>query len=69
MAGGTPGRLALVDVIAGTEDRNIPIDMGARRIPEFVPAATVIEIPGGPHGIGVTHPEVVNPALLDFLAR
>jgi non-heme chloroperoxidase len=54
-------------VLHGTEDRNIPIDVGARRIPQYVPAATVIEVPGGPHGIGVTHREVVNAALLEFL--
>lgn len=55
-------------VLHGTEDRNIPIDIGARRIPAFVPTATIIEVDGGPHGIGVTHSEVVNPALLAFLA-
>ncbi|WP_447587425.1 alpha/beta fold hydrolase [Microbacterium lacticum] len=55
-------------VMQGTEDRNIPIDVGARRIPSYVPSATIIEVEGGPHGIGVTHPEVVNPALLEFLA-
>lgn len=65
--------LARIDVpllvMQGTEDTNIPIDFGARRIPDFVPDATVIEVPGGPHGIGVTHVEVVNPALLDFLSK
>ena len=54
-------------VLHGTEDRNIPIDLGARRIPQYIPDAKIIEIDGGPHGIGVTHPEIVNPALLDFL--
>ncbi|KYH45151.1 alpha/beta hydrolase [Branchiibius sp. NY16-3462-2] len=56
-------------VMQGTEDRNIPIDVGARRIPRYLPDATVVEIDGGPHGIGVTHPEIVNPALLDFLGK
>jgi non-heme chloroperoxidase len=56
-------------VMQGTEDRNIPIDFGARRIPEFVPHAEVVEIVGGPHGIGVTHTAEVNPRLLDFIAR
>lgn len=63
--------LAKIDVpllvLHGTEDRNIPINVGARRVREYVPAATVIEIEGGPHGIGVTHADVVNPRLLDFL--
>jgi non-heme chloroperoxidase len=65
--------LATIDVpllvLHGTEDSNIPIDIGARRITEFVPDATIIEVEGGPHGIGVTHVEVVNPALLEFLAK
>lgn len=56
-------------VIQGTEDRNIPIDVGARRMPKYLPDATYLEIDGAPHGIGVTHPEIVNPALLDFLGK
>jgi non-heme chloroperoxidase len=65
--------LAKIDVpllvLHGTEDRNIPIDIGARRVPQYVPDAEIVEVPGGPHGIGVTHTDVVNRALLDFLAR
>lgn len=56
-------------VLHGTEDRNIPIDFGARRIPEFVPHAEIDEIVGGPHGIGTTHAEVINPKLLDFVGK
>ncbi|MCF7553560.1 alpha/beta fold hydrolase [Pseudonocardia sp. WMMC193] len=56
-------------VLHGTEDTNIPIVFGARRVPEFVPAAEVVEIEGGPHGIAVTHAEIVNPALLEFVGR
>ena len=54
-------------VLHGTADQNIPIDFGARRVPQYVPDATVIEVSGGPHGISWTHREVVNPAILDFL--
>jgi non-heme chloroperoxidase len=56
-------------VLHGTEDTNIPIDIGARRIRTYLPDAQVIEVDGGPHGIGVTHVEIVNPALLGFLAK
>jgi non-heme chloroperoxidase len=56
-------------VMQGTEDRNIPIDFGARRIAEFVPDAEVVEIVGGPHGIGVTHTDEVNPRLLAFVGE
>jgi non-heme chloroperoxidase len=64
------GRIELpLLVMHGTEDRNIPIDIGGRRVARYVPQAQVIEIEGGPHGIGVTHPEIVNPAVLEFLAK
>lgn len=56
-------------VIQGTIDRNTPIDVTARRIPELAPHARLVEIEGGPHLIPWTHPEQVNPALLDFLAE
>ncbi|GAB3398529.1 alpha/beta hydrolase [Schumannella luteola] len=56
-------------VMQGTEDRNIPIDFGARRIKDFVPSAEVHEIVGGPHGIGVTHTAEVNPRLLEFIGE
>jgi non-heme chloroperoxidase len=56
-------------ILHGTHDQNIPIEFGARRIPEFLPDAEIHEIEGGPHGIGWTHPEIVNPALVKFLAR
>ena len=30
---------------------------------------TVVTVKGGPHNIAWTHPDVVNPALLDFLKK
>ena len=33
-----------------------------------LPSDTVVPVKGGPHNIGWTHPEVVNKALLGFLA-
>ncbi|MBM2620706.1 hypothetical protein JIG36_34925 [Actinoplanes sp. LDG1-06] len=47
-------------VLHGTKDRNIP---------EFVPGAEVVEIAGGPHGIGVTRTAEVNAHLLPFVAK
>lgn len=54
-------------VVQGTEDRILPIDSTGRRLPALVKGAKLIEIDGGPHAIGWTHPEEVNRALLDFL--
>ncbi len=54
-------------VVQGTEDRILPIDVTGRRLPALIKGATLIEIEGGPHNIGWTHPDEVNRALLDFL--
>ncbi len=55
-------------VVQGTEDRILPIDATGRRLPELVRDIRFVEVEGGPHNIGWTHPEEVNRALLDFLA-
>ena len=40
-----------------------------RRLPALVADLTLVTVEGGPHNIGWTHPDEVNEALLDFLAR
>ncbi len=54
-------------VIQGTEDRILPIDATGRRLPDLVKDIEFIEIDGGPHNVGWTHPDEVNAALLKFL--
>jgi pimeloyl-ACP methyl ester carboxylesterase len=54
-------------VIHGDQDRILPIDATARRVPEFVKRAEVAVIQGGPHGLTWTHADSVNRALLAFL--
>ena len=54
-------------VVQGTEDRILPIDATGRRLPDLVKDILFIEVEGGPHNIGWTHPDEVNSALLDFL--
>ena len=54
-------------VIHGTEDRILPYDATAKRLPGLIKDLTLVTVEGGPHNIGWTFPEVVNPALLDFL--
>ena len=56
-------------VIHGTEDRILPIDNTSRRLPALVKDVRLIEVEGGPHNIGWTHPEELNKAFLDFLAE
>ena len=63
--------LAKIDVpvlvVHGTEDRILPYESTAKRLPELVAALKLVSVKGGPHNIGWTHPEEVNPALLEFL--
>ena len=55
-------------VVQGTEDRILPIDATGRRLPELVHEIQFIEVDGGPHNIGWTHPEDVNEAFTKFVA-
>ena len=56
-------------VMHGTEDRILPFESTAKRLPALVANLKLIPVKGGPHNIGWTHPEQVNPALLEFLAE
>ena len=51
----------------GTEDRILPFESTAKRLPALVANLTLIPVEGGPHNIGWTFPEECNAALLDFL--
>jgi non-heme chloroperoxidase len=56
-------------VVHGTEDRILPFDSTAGRLPDLIDDVKVVPVEGGPHNIGWTHPEVVNPLLLAFLEK
>jgi len=56
-------------VVQGAADRILPIDATGRRLPALIQGLRYVEIEGGPHGIGWTHAEEVNKALLTFLAE
>jgi non-heme chloroperoxidase len=56
-------------VMHGTEDRILPFESTAKRLPALVANLKLIPVEGGPHNIGWTHPEKVNPALLEFLSE
>lgn len=55
-------------LIHGDADRILPYDATARRLPGLIKDLTVVTVAGGPHNIAWTHPDIVNPALPDFLA-
>ena len=54
-------------VVHGTEDRILPFDATAARLPALLADVELVAIRGGPHNIVWTHPEEVNKALLDFI--
>jgi non-heme chloroperoxidase len=58
-------------VVHGTADRILPFEATAARLRDeaLIADLTVVPVEDGPHNIGWTHPDEVNRALLDFLAR
>ncbi|MEU7768847.1 alpha/beta hydrolase [Nocardia sp. NPDC049190] len=56
-------------LIHGDADRILPYANTAARLPALIKDLTFVTVEGGPHNIAWTHPEVVNPALLEFLAE
>jgi non-heme chloroperoxidase len=55
-------------VMHGTEDRILPFEATAARLPALIADCTLVAIEGGPHNIAWTHYEEVNRALLEFVA-
>ena len=56
-------------LVHGNADRILPYAATAARLPGLIKDLTFVTVEGGPHNVAWTHPEVVNAALLDFLAR
>jgi non-heme chloroperoxidase len=56
-------------VVHGTEDRILPFDSTAARLPALLADCTLVSVEGGPHNIAWTHPDEVNAALLAFLSE
>src|ERR1700751_2182659 len=56
-------------VIHGDADRIVPISAAGQRTAKLIPGAELVVIKGGPHNVAWTHPDEVNPALTNFLAK
>jgi non-heme chloroperoxidase len=56
-------------VLHGTEDRILPFEATAQRLPALVDDLRLVPVDGGPHNIAWTHPDEVNEALLSFAGR
>src|SRR3954453_465023 len=56
-------------VVHGTEDRILPFEATAARLPGLIDDVRLGGGEGGPHNIGWTHPDEANKALMDFLGE
>jgi non-heme chloroperoxidase len=56
-------------LIHGDADRILPYAATATRLPGLIKDLEFVTVEGGPHNVAWTHPDIVNPALLDFLAK
>jgi non-heme chloroperoxidase len=56
-------------LIHGDADRILPYSATAARLPGLINNLRFVTVEGGPHNVAWTFPDVVNPALLDFLAN
>jgi non-heme chloroperoxidase len=56
-------------VLHGTEDRILPFEATAARLPALIADCTLVPVEGGPHNIAWTYPDEVNAALLKFLSE
>jgi non-heme chloroperoxidase len=54
-------------VLHGTDDRILPFEATAARLPALIADCKLVAVEGGPHNIAWTHPEEVSHALLDFI--
>jgi non-heme chloroperoxidase len=65
------GDLPKIDVpvliVHGTDDRILPFEATAARLPDLIDDVRLVAVEGGPHNIAWTHPNEVNQALLEFI--
>ncbi len=54
-------------VVHGTDDRILPFEATAARLPDLIDDVKLVPVDGGPHNIAWTHPDEVNEALLEFI--
>jgi len=55
-------------IIHGNADAIVPFEVSGRRSHAAIAGSRLVLVPGGPHGLNVTHPQQFNQALLEFLA-
>ena len=55
-------------ILHGDADRILPPDATSRRQAKMIKNVTLVELPGGPHGVLWTHGDRINAELVKFLA-
>ena len=55
-------------IIHGSADKTVPIDATAAQAAKLIPQATYKVYDGAAHGLNITHKEMLNEDLLDFLS-
>jgi non-heme chloroperoxidase len=55
-------------ILHGDADRILPPDATSRRQAKMIKNCTLVELPGGPHGVLWTHADQINTELMRFLA-
>ena len=58
-----------LDPTGVVKDRILPYQAIAARLPGLISDVKLVTVEGGPHNIAWTHPDEVNPAVLEFLTR
>jgi pimeloyl-ACP methyl ester carboxylesterase len=56
-------------VIHGTADGIVPFEGSGKRTHEAIAHSRLVLMPGGPHGINLSHADAFNTALLEFLGE
>jgi non-heme chloroperoxidase len=56
-------------IIHGDSDAIVPFEASGKRSHEAIAGSTLALIAGAPHGLNVTHSDLFNRALLEFLAK
>lgn len=56
-------------IVHGDDDRILPFDSTAKRLPDLIKNSRLVVIEDGPHAINWTHADEVNQALLEFLGE
>jgi non-heme chloroperoxidase len=56
-------------ILHGDKDNIVPFEVSGKRTHEMIEDSQLVVIQGGAHGLTYTQPDMVNKALLDFLAK